>query len=43
MTGYVTKSDAEIVVSVTVTQSVVYVTTHAVTGRGALLNKSNFC
>ncbi|MCV7956258.1 colicin E5-related ribonuclease, partial [Escherichia coli] len=31
-----TKSDAEIVVSVTVTQSVVYVTTHAVTGRGKI-------
>ncbi|HFP1009086.1 TPA: hypothetical protein ACHKJI_005188, partial [Escherichia coli] len=29
-------SDAEIVVSVTVTQSVVYVTTHAVTGRGKI-------
>ncbi|MCV8049211.1 hypothetical protein ODR35_28530, partial [Escherichia coli] len=30
------QSDAEIVVSVTVTQSVVYVTTHAVTGRGKI-------
>ncbi len=32
----VTISDAEIVVSETVTQSVVYVTTHAVTGRGKI-------
>ncbi|EPP7748713.1 hypothetical protein ACUVO0_005035, partial [Escherichia coli] len=35
-----TKSDVEIVVSVTVTQSVIYVTPHAVTGRGKIQRKN---